>query len=148
MSDDMKKPWWFPVLTNAVYCERLRRDYEDAATMTDEELIEDYADGRKYAVVWDHTGDAYEQFEHLADAYLAEHDETKLTAEFIRRHTTELDNGWREFDMELEVRLAEPFTESEWRAGWEEIPACLIPETVGELRQMATKCGFELKERR
>ena len=84
----------------------------------------------------------------LAHAYLAEHDETRLTARFIEKHTTELDNGWREFDMELEVRLAEPFTESEWRAGWEEIPACLIPETVGELRQMATKCGFELKERR
>jgi hypothetical protein len=83
----------------------------------------------------------------VADAYLAENDPTPLTADFIRRHTTELDDGWREFEMEIQVRLAEPFRDTEWRAGWERIPACLIPETVGELRGICRKCGFELKER-
>jgi hypothetical protein len=81
----------------------------------------------------------------VAAAWRAEHDPTPLTADFIRQHTTLLDDGWREFEMEIQVRLAEPFRDTEWRAGWERIPACLIPETVGELRQLLTKCGETLK---
>lgn len=44
-----KKPWWYPQLDDG----------------SDE-------GGRKYRVLWDHIGDAYGDYEPLADAYLAE----------------------------------------------------------------------------
>jgi hypothetical protein len=47
----------------------------------------------------------------LADAYLAEHDPTPLTADFIRQHTTLQYDGVREFEMELAVRIEEPIRE-------------------------------------
>lgn len=67
-----EREWWEPELTDAAWCARIREDYpEKAADMSDEEIRDYYADGQKYATTWDHTGDAYEQFEKLADAYLA-----------------------------------------------------------------------------
>ena len=66
-----EKPWWFPVITDAAWCERIRSDYsEDTDGMDDDDIRDEYADGCKYADLWDHTGDAREQFEELADAYL------------------------------------------------------------------------------
>jgi hypothetical protein len=82
----------------------------------------------------------------VAAAWRAEHDETPLTADFIRQHTTLQDDGVREFEMELAVRLEEPIRESTWWCSGTLLQACLIPETVGELRQTAAKCGFSLKE--
>lgn len=70
MSEETKKPWWWPQLTDAAWCAQLREEgYEGTADATDEELREDFADGNKYSTTWDHTGDAYEQFEALADAF-------------------------------------------------------------------------------
>jgi len=66
----MDKPWWYPELTDEKWIARIREDYPDDADCDDETLRENYADGRKYATLWDHTGEAYEQFEKLADAYL------------------------------------------------------------------------------
>jgi hypothetical protein len=71
MSDELK-PWWFPEITDAAWCDRIRKDYpEDAAGMDDDDIREQYADGCKYADLWDHVGDARSQFEALADAYLS-----------------------------------------------------------------------------
>ena len=67
MSD---KPYWFPELCDEAYFKRLREDYPDKAEMSDEELHDYYNEGRKYAVTWDHVGDAYEEYENLADAFL------------------------------------------------------------------------------
>ena len=63
-------PWWYPKRTDQVWLDRIRGDYPDNAGRSDEELREIYADGSRYATLWDHTGDALEQFEKLADAYL------------------------------------------------------------------------------
>lgn len=65
-----EKPWWWPELTDAIWCERIRGDYPEAASWDDESIRDEYADGLKYANLWDHTGDAAEQFEKLADAFL------------------------------------------------------------------------------
>jgi hypothetical protein len=65
-----EREWWEPVLCDAEYCNGLRADYPDKANWSDEELIEHFAQGRKYAVTWDHLGDAYADYEKLADAYL------------------------------------------------------------------------------
>jgi hypothetical protein len=71
MSDELK-PWWFPEITDAAWCDRIRKDYpEDAAGMDDDDIREQYANGCKYADLWDHVGDARSQFEALADAYLS-----------------------------------------------------------------------------
>lgn len=67
----MTDPWWKPVLTDSAWCNEMRNDYPDAAGLSDDEIRDKFADDRKYAVTWDHVGDAYEQFEKLADAYLA-----------------------------------------------------------------------------
>lgn len=69
MSDN--KEWWEPTLTDDAWCERIRKDYPENADLTDSELRDYYADDQKYATTWDHVGDAYSQFEALADAYLA-----------------------------------------------------------------------------
>ena len=64
-----KKPWWWPERTDAAWCDRIRHEYDEA--MCDDDIREKYANGRKYAVLWDHVGDAYDQFERLADHTLA-----------------------------------------------------------------------------
>lgn len=65
------KPWWFPVLADADYFARLRRDYPEKANWTDEQLNSYFnKTDCKYVDTWDHLGDAREQFEQLADAYL------------------------------------------------------------------------------
>lgn len=70
MSTD-EKQYWEPVLTDEAWCSRIREDYPEKAKWSNEELIAYFGKGRKYAVLWDHLGDAYSDFEPLADAYLA-----------------------------------------------------------------------------
>lgn len=64
------RPYWYPTLCDGAYCARLREDYPDDAHMSDEELCEEYNDGLKYSITWDHAGDAYDEYEPLADAFL------------------------------------------------------------------------------
>jgi hypothetical protein len=65
-----KKEWWEPELADGAYIARLRQDYpEKCEDKSDEWLLEYYNEGRKYVVLWDHIGEAYAQFERLADAY-------------------------------------------------------------------------------
>lgn len=66
----MNDPWWKPKLADAEYAEHLRDDYQHDAHMSDDELLEKYCNGRKYVILWDHLGDAYSEYEKLADAYL------------------------------------------------------------------------------
>lgn len=68
----MSEPkWWEPVPVDAAYFAQLREDYPDKADWTDDELNDHFNEtGGRYAVTWDHVGDAYAQFEELADAYL------------------------------------------------------------------------------
>ena len=66
-----EQPWWFPVETDAAWVERVRQDYPEQTAGKDDHWVRvKYADGAKYQVLWDHLGDAYEQFEALADAYI------------------------------------------------------------------------------
>ena len=67
--DEKEKKWWHPTVTDTEYCNRLRDDYPENAHMDDDELRDFYADGRKYSTLWDHIGDAYEDYEPLADSY-------------------------------------------------------------------------------
>ena len=64
-------PWWEPVPTDAAYFARLRSDYPENAHMSDDELRDHYEVHEKYVVTWDHVGDAYAEYEPLADAYLS-----------------------------------------------------------------------------
>jgi hypothetical protein len=72
-----KKPYWFPILCNKEYFEQLRKDYPENAEWSDEELHEYYNNSLKYQTLWDHIGDAYEDFEPLADMYLKMRDAIK-----------------------------------------------------------------------
>lgn len=69
MSD--KTPYWYPRLTNTEWCDRIRKDYPKAALWDDETIRDEYANGWKYADMWDHLGDARGDYEKLADAYLS-----------------------------------------------------------------------------
>jgi hypothetical protein len=71
MPIEVDKEWWFPVLCDDAYFARLRNDYPEDARLSDEELHEKYNEGLKYQQLWDHTGDAYEQFEKLADDWVS-----------------------------------------------------------------------------
>ena len=66
-----QRPWWFPVRTDAAWCEHVRKDLpEDTEGLSDEAIRDLYADGRKYDAMRDHLGDAYGEYKELADAYL------------------------------------------------------------------------------
>lgn len=89
----MTKPWWYPVKCDADYCNQLREDMQDAVYgMSDEELVEEFNDGLKYQRLWDHIGDAYEQFEPLAEAYL----ELESRIEFLEEEIDHWKNISRE----------------------------------------------------
>ena len=63
-----ERKYWYPQLTDGEWIARLRTDYpEDCDGMDDADVREYYADGRKYADVWDHVGDARVDWEMLAD---------------------------------------------------------------------------------
>jgi hypothetical protein len=67
----VSKPWWFPERTDSEWIARIRADYPDETVgMEDDEVVDHYADGCKYADTWDNLGDAREAYEALADAYL------------------------------------------------------------------------------
>lgn len=68
MSQD--KPWWFPVVCDESYFARLRADYPENASLSDEDLHEYYNGCQKYQNTWDNIGDAYDQFEKLADDWI------------------------------------------------------------------------------
>lgn len=68
--NNKEKPYWYPQKTDSEWAEQMRRDMPEYQHFSDDDLREKFADGKKYHVLWDHTGDAYEQFEKLADAYL------------------------------------------------------------------------------
>ena len=63
-------PWWWPERTDSVWCQRVRRDYPEKAHYSDEELRDYFAEGGDFAWTWDHTGDAREQVEPMADFLL------------------------------------------------------------------------------
>ena len=65
-----ERPYWFPVLCDAAYFARLRKDYPEKSHMSDDELHEYFNHGLKYQNLWDHVGDAYSDYEPLADSYL------------------------------------------------------------------------------
>jgi hypothetical protein len=68
----MNKMWWEPQPTDEAWCNRVREDYPyETDGMSDDAIREEYADGNRYQTLWDHVGEAYGQFEALADAYLA-----------------------------------------------------------------------------
>ena len=62
-------PWWWPEVTDSAWIKSIKEDY-DCAGMDDDEIRNVYAKGLRYAVTWDHIGDAYEHFEPLADSML------------------------------------------------------------------------------
>lgn len=67
--DNQDCEWWFPTLVDSVLAQRLREDYPQDNHLDDESILAKYEYHGKYATLWDHTGDATEQFEKLADAY-------------------------------------------------------------------------------
>jgi len=69
MTDDTQE-WWYPKIVDTEYCQLTRDKYPQDAYLSDDEIIEEYFNGRKYAVTWDNMKDANDQFEALADAYL------------------------------------------------------------------------------
>ena len=64
------KPWFWPVPTDAAWCAKQRKEYNLSEYICDDDIRNRYADGCRYAVLWDHVGDAYEEFEALADYIL------------------------------------------------------------------------------
>jgi len=66
-----EKPWWFPTLTNDEWIAQIRAEYpDDTQEKSDNFIREYYAYGCKYVDTWDNLGDAREEYEKLADAYL------------------------------------------------------------------------------
>lgn len=65
-----KKPYWYPVLADVDWCEYVRKDSPHLAHLTDEEIVDEVNEGAKYVTCWDNCGDAYFDYEKLADAFL------------------------------------------------------------------------------
>ena len=65
-----ERPWWYPTLVDDAYLKRLRQDYPDYAHFDDDELRTRYECESKYATLWDDLGDAYDEYEPVADRML------------------------------------------------------------------------------
>lgn len=66
-----EKPYWWPTLVDDEWRDRIRADYpEETDGMDDDSIDEKYSDGWKYVDLWDHLGDARNDYEGLADAFL------------------------------------------------------------------------------
>ena len=77
MSD---KPWWWPEEINDAYFQRLRSDYPEKADWSDDRLLDYFGEGwTKFADTWDHLGDARDEYEKLATAFLMLVSETGKT---------------------------------------------------------------------
>ena len=61
------KPFWWPVPTDAAWGAQMRVDYPENAAFDDELMRQYYNHGRRYETPWDHIGEAYEEYEPLAD---------------------------------------------------------------------------------
>lgn len=77
---DYSGEWWFPIVCDDKYFSRLRDDYPDMAEESDEYLHAYYNGNRKYSITWDYIGEAYEEYEKLADAYFELLEELKKSA--------------------------------------------------------------------
>lgn len=65
-----EQPWWYPKVTGSEWAQEMREENAIPADMDDKVIRDEYADGCKYVTLWDHTGDAYDDYEPLADAFL------------------------------------------------------------------------------
>lgn len=107
------KKSWEPVPVDAEHAEHLRENYEDDAHMSDDDILFKYCGFRKYAILWDHTDDAYLDWEKLSDAYLKQKDyiaslEKRLTIDTLNpnRRIHIVDLVQRIFELEEEVKHA------------------------------------------
>lgn len=123
--EDEKKPWWYPELVDASYLARLREDYPEHAAWGDDELRSHYDCESRYGVTWDHIGDAYEEYEPLADAYL------KAEGELV-----ELREAATDVLKSIENYTSENKPESDWDEydymmipKWKRLRAALAPPT-------------------
>lgn len=64
------RKWWWPEPTDEKWCERMRAEYPEFAAWDDDSVRDHFSDAGKYADVWDHLGDAREDWELLADDWL------------------------------------------------------------------------------
>ena len=65
------KPWWWPQRVDQEWLQRLRQDYPDKKDWSDYSLINYFNDGRtEFSDTWDHLGDARDEYEELAAAFL------------------------------------------------------------------------------
>lgn len=79
-----EKPFWFPRVVGPDTVAQLRKDYDLSDSMDDESVLATYEYWGRYenTSLWDHCGDAAEDYEPLADAYLlASDDIPRLLAE-------------------------------------------------------------------
>ena len=67
-----KYDYWHPKITDVAWCKEIREEGydEDDADLDDEGIRDHYADGAKYAVTWDHVGDAKDDWEPMADDWI------------------------------------------------------------------------------
>ncbi len=66
------KPSWWPRIIDTAHIARLREDYPEA-NMTDEGLLDYFEEGKRlgqFSTRWDHVGEAYDDYEKLARAFL------------------------------------------------------------------------------
>jgi|GEM_PF-6581190 len=83
-----KKEFWYPKLVDADYVQGLREDYpEEIEDDWDDDVVRDQFDcTSKYAQLWDNIGDAYDDFEPLADAFLELEKENDKLLKTIERY--------------------------------------------------------------
>jgi len=73
---DNEKPYWWPEQFDAdkvrteIQNDEWSEDAKEWLGLDDEDLQEVAVEGKKYLTTWDHVGDAYRDYEPLADAFL------------------------------------------------------------------------------
>lgn len=66
-----EKPYWHPLQRQQEFINEMKIDYPEDAHLSDDEIMKKHEEfGRKYSVCWDHIGDAWNDYEPLADAFI------------------------------------------------------------------------------
>ena len=63
----MDRPWWWPTEANEEWAKEVRAGGGGRDDVSLEQLKKDFNQDRDWVVVWDHTGNAYEEYAKMAE---------------------------------------------------------------------------------
>ena len=129
---DEETPYWYPTRIDEAWFARIRKDYPEVTRgLSDGEIQVLYAHGcSTYTDVWDHLGDARNDWEKLADAFFALKDE--LRQALANKQILEAEIGGRNQEIDSLRRQASRASQRASEAKEQDIALALKSIALGD----------------